>query len=165
MSATNSLHYQLCCEGAKYLLQPRAKEPYQSQNKWATVELVCMGGEMSDVWATNASTSTIIEVKTSMSDFRRDKKKYYRSEQAEKTGMTVGNYRYYLVPDEMTEKVLEEMPETWGLLVWSKNKITRIKTSSYFNANKDWDMFIICSILGREIGLHKVFNYRKIKTK
>jgi hypothetical protein len=33
MSATNSLHYQLCCEGAKYLLQPRAKESYQSQNK------------------------------------------------------------------------------------------------------------------------------------
>lgn len=92
-----------------------------------------------------------------------NKKKYYRSEQAEKTGMTVGNYRYYLVPEDMREKVLEEMPETWGLLVWGKSKISRIKTSSYFEANKDWDMFTICSILGREVGLHKVFNYREKK--
>lgn len=163
MSATNSLHHQLCIEGAKYLLQPRAKERLQSQNKWSAVEIVSMGGEQPDVWATNASTTVICEVKTSISDFRNDRKKYWRTEQAEKTKRTLGNYRYYLVPESIADKVEKELPENWGLLVWDGKKITRKVYAAYRDANRDWDLFILCSILSREVGTHKVFNYRKQK--
>ena len=163
MSATNSLHYQLCCEGAKYLLQPRAKESWQGQNKWATVELACIGVEECDAWATNGETSTVIEVKVSVQDFRNDKKKYSRTEQAEKIGHQTGNYRYYLVPEEIANKVKDELPEHWGLLVWNGKKIERVVRAEFIDANHKWDMFIFSSILRREVGSHKVFNYREKK--
>ena len=160
MSATNSLHYQLCCEGAKYLLQPRAKERFQSQNKWSAVEIVCMGCEMPDVWATNCSTSTVIEVKTSVADFRNDQKKYCRSEQAEKAGHTLGNYRYYLCPEKIADTLKAELPDGWGLLVWNGKKVDFVVGAAYKECNKEWDLFIMGSILSREVGVHKVFNYR-----
>ena len=160
MSATNSLHYQLCCEGAKYLIQHRAHEYNQTANKWSTVEIVCIGVEMPDAWATNGSTSTVIEVKTSVADFRNDRKKYCRSQQAEKAGHTLGNYRYYLCPEEIAETLKAELPDKWGLLTWNGKKVSCVVRAGYFDANKDWDMFIMASIMTREIGIHKVFNYR-----
>lgn len=36
MSNSRSLHYQLCCEGAKYIIQPRARE----QEKEARIRLL-----------------------------------------------------------------------------------------------------------------------------
>lgn len=33
----------------------------------------------------------------------------------------------------------------------------------HLNMFNSSDMFITCSILGREVGLHKVFNYREKK--
>ena len=46
MSNSKSLHYKLCCEAAKYIIQPRAREPWQSQNILSTVELICYGTEL-----------------------------------------------------------------------------------------------------------------------
>ena len=70
MSATNSLHYKLCCEGAKWL----RKQDYASY-KIVVVELICIGAENPDVWGTNGFNSTLIEVKTSRADFLKDRKK------------------------------------------------------------------------------------------
>ena len=159
MSATNSLHYNLCCEGAKYIIQPRAKEPYQTQNMLSTVELVCYGTEQTDVYATNRETSTIIEVKTSHADFLNDKKKYARSEEAKINGHQIGNYRYYLCPKGIVS--VEELPEGWGLLEWDGKKIEKVKSSDIFETNHKFDMFVLCSIIARECGTHKIFNYRK----
>jgi len=160
MSATNSLHYKLCCEGAKYIIQPRAAERWQTPNKWATVELVCAGCEDCDVWATNGDTSTVIEVKTSVSDFRNDRKKYCRSEQAEKVGHQTGNFRYYLCPEEIADKIMSELPENWGLLVWNGKKIECVVCPKFVETNHKTDMWIMASIFRREFGTHKVFNYR-----
>lgn len=160
MSNTNSLHYQLCCEGAKYIIQPRAKEANQSQNILSTVEMVCVGCELTDVYATNRETSTIIEVKTSHSDFLNDKKKYCRSEEAESSGHQIGNYRYYLCPEGVIKP--EELPDGWGLLYWNGKKVEKIvKTPKKWETDKKWDVFVSCSIISRECGNHKVFNYRK----
>jgi hypothetical protein len=161
MSATNSLHYQLCCKGAKYIIQPRAKEPWRGQNKWSAVEIVSIGCENPDVWATNGEDSTIIEVKTSVADFRNDKKKFARTKQAEISGHTLGNYRYYLCPTEIADNIEAELPENWGLLVWDGKKISRRVNATYVTVSKRNDMFILCSILTRELGAHKIFNYRK----
>lgn len=159
MSKTLSLHYQLCCEGAKYIIQPRAKERFQSQNILSAVELVCMGCENTDVYATNRETSTIIEVKVSHADFLNDKKKYARSKQAELCGHQLGNYRYYLCPKGVIKQ--EELPEGWGLLEWDGKKIEKVVCAPKFWAtDHKYDMFVLCSIIARECGTHKVFNYR-----
>lgn len=163
MSATNSLHYQLCCEGAKYIIQPRAAERWQTPNKWATVELACTGVEECDVWATNGETSTVIEVKVSISDFRHDRKKYARTDQAQQVGQQTGNFRYYLCPEEIADKIMSELPEKWGLLVWNRKKIECVVCAQFFDCNHKWDMFIMSSILRRELGIHKIFNYRQTK--
>lgn len=161
MSATNSLHYQLCCEGAKYIIQPRAKERdgWQGPYLWSTVELVCSGCELTDVWATNRDISCVIEVKTSHSDFLNDKKKFSRSERAESIGYPMGNYRYYLCPEGIIKE--NELPEGWGLLYWNGKKITKIVHSDYFETTRKYDFLALCSIFERENGRHKVFNYRK----
>lgn len=162
MSKTQSLHYQLCCEGAKYIIQPRATEPWQSQNMLSAVELVCFGCELTDVYATNRVTSTIIEVKTSHADFLADKRKYARSHEAEVNNHQLGNYRYYLCPEGVIKP--EELPEGWGLLYWNGRKVDKvIPAPKCWETNHKADMFVLCSIIARECGIHKVFNYRKIK--
>jgi hypothetical protein len=159
MSSTNSLHYQLCCEGAKYLIQPRAKEPWDGQNKWSAVEIICMGCENPDVYATNGETSTVIEVKTSHSDFVNDKNKYSRTEQAKNSKHFLGNYHYYLCPENLIKE--NELPENWGLLYWTGKKIIKVIKSPKIDCDKKWDCYILSSIINREIGIHKIFNYRK----
>lgn len=161
MSATNSLHYELCCLAAKYIIQPRAAERFRTPMKWSAVELVCMGCELPDVYALNGEDSAIIEVKTSVADFRNDRKKYTRSEQAEKAGHTMGNFRYYLCPFSIADIIQKELPEHWGLLVWDGKRIERVVSAKYVDTSKKMDMFAVASIMSREIGVHKVFNYRK----
>lgn len=159
MSSTQSLHYKLCCEGAKYIIQPRANEPWQSQNMLSTVELVCYGTELTDVYATNRETSTIIEVKTSHADFLNDKKKYARSKEAEERGHQIGNYRYYLCPEGIIQP--DELPDGWGLLYWNGKKIEKVVPApKKWETDHKYDMFILCSIIARECGTHKIFNYR-----
>lgn len=160
MSATNSLHYQLCCEGARYIIQPRAAEPWQSPNSWSTVELVCFGTELTDVYATNSSTSTIIEVKTSHADFLRDKRKYARTKQAEIVKHQIGDYRYYLCPEGIIK--VDELPDGWGLLYWDGKKVSKVVSAPRkWETDHRLDMFVLCSIIARECGRHKIFNYRK----
>lgn len=162
MSTTNSLHYQLCCEGAKYIIQPRAREPFQSQNILSTVELVCFGNELTDVYATDRVSSTIIEVKVSHADFLNDKKKYARSKQAEICKHQIGNYRYYLCPEGIIKP--DELPEGWGLLYWNGKKIEKIVAApKFWETDHKYDMFVLCSIIARECGTHRIFNYRNSK--
>lgn len=164
MSATNSLHYQLCCEGAKYIIQPRAAEPWQMTNIFSTVELVCYGTELTDVWATNSETSTIIEVKTSHADFLADRKKYARTSQAEANKHQIGNYRYYLCPEGVIKS--DELPEGWGLLYWNGKMVSKVVPAPRkWETDHKYDMFLLCSIIRRECGTHKIFNYRQKEIK
>ncbi|QUB64915.1 hypothetical protein [Prevotella melaninogenica] len=64
MSKTGSLHYRLCCEGAKWM----------RKQEWGTyhtvaVELCTVNVENPDVWGTTGFKSMLIEVKTSRADF------------------------------------------------------------------------------------------------
>ena len=54
-----------------------------------------------------------------------------------------------------------ELPENWGLLYWDGKKISKIKDCKFVESNKQFDMYILSSILRREIGTNKIFNYRK----
>jgi len=83
MSKTDSLHYQLCELGGKYLKSRKNAEPRRTPNKYVAVKLIAAGAENPDVWATNSYDTSIIEVKTSHSDFLADKKKVTRIKEAQ----------------------------------------------------------------------------------
>lgn len=157
MSASNSLHYELCKLGASYVRR-RGFHGGQTPNKFAVVELICAGAEDPDIWATNGSSTTLVEVKTSHSDFMADRKKYARSAQAETLGHTVGNYRYYLAPAGVITK--EELPEKWGLLEWDGKKIKMVARAKYFKVQSEMELAIFTSIMTR-ILRPQTFNFRE----
>ena len=63
MSKTNSLHYKLCCEGAKWM-----RKQEWGIYRIVTVELCTLNIENPDVWGTSGFKSMLIEVKTSRAD-------------------------------------------------------------------------------------------------
>lgn len=174
MSATNSLHYQLCVEGAKWLHRQKwnydrcQKKPCHrpelcrgcKKYDYVAVELCCWGSENTDVWGLGAfNDSAIIEVKTSRADFLADRKKYCRSEQAERLHQQAGRMRWYLCPEGVIRS--DELPEKWGLLYWDGKKVYPVIAPLPFEDTADADMDILKSILRRENFPKKIYNYRE----
>lgn len=155
MSKTNSLHYDLCVLGAKYLKSKRSCESLKTPNKYVTVELVSSCPELTDIWATNGYDSTVIEVKVSHADFIKDQKKFSRLNEK----YSMGNFRYYLCPTDIISK--DEVPSGWGLLFFDGKRITKVLQSPYRENGpfKTWDVVMLSSILNR-ISKPQVFNFR-----
>lgn len=159
MSKTNSLHYELCCLGAKFLKSRKNAEPWETPNKYVAVELVTLTAENPDVWATNGYHTTLVEVKTSHSDFLADQKKWSRSKAAELSDKQLGNYRYYLCPEGVIDE--SEIPDKWGLLVYDGKKIVKVKNATYQKSSTDAELLVLTSIMRREGIKPQIFNYRK----
>ena len=160
MSASDSLHYQLCCECAKWLRNRKNSERWETPWKYIAVELNVYGTENADVWATNGWSSIVVEVKTSRSDFHADFKKKYRSETWQ--DQVPGNYRYFLVPKGLVSP--DELPDGHGLLEWEDGKIVRTKAATYRKVTNRADIIYLCSILRREGFPQKIYNYRGAPT-
>ena len=173
MSATKSLHYELCIEGAKWLRRQKwnyercQKKPcYRTEAcgeckkyRYVAVELCTWGSENTDVWGLgNFNDSVVIEVKVSHSDFLNDKKKFCRSETAERKHYQAGRVRWYLCPEGVIKK--EELPDKWGLLYWDGKKVYPVIAPKPFENTSSSDMEILTSILRREGFREGVFNYR-----
>lgn len=173
MSSTNSLHYQLCCEGAKWLRRQKwnyercQKKPcYRTEAcgkcikyRYVAVELCTWNSENTDVWGLgNFNDSAVIEVKVSHSDFLNDKKKFCRSKQAEKLHYQAGRVRWYLCPEGVISK--DELPDKWGLLYWNGKKVYPVIAPKPFEDTSSADMDILTSILRREGFKEGIFNYR-----
>ena len=177
MSATESLHYQLCLEGAKWLHKQKwnyerckKKACYRSgacgacrKYHYVAVELITWESENTDVWGLgNFNDSVIIEVKTSHADFLADQKKWCRSEEASARKCQAGRMRWYLCPAGVIK--VEELPDSWGLLYWDGKKVYPVKAPMPFE-NTAWaDMNILTSILRREGFPKKIYNYRGAPT-
>ena len=159
MSKTNSLHYELCCLGAKFLKSRKNAEPWETPNKYVAVELVTLTAENPDIWATNGYHTTLVEVKTSHSDFLADQKKWSRSKVAELSDKQLGNYRYYLCPEGVIDE--SEIPDKWGLLVYDGKKIVKVKNATYQKSSTDAELLVLTSIMRREGIKPQIFNYRK----
>lgn len=159
MSATKSLHYELCKLGAR-LIRSRKNPtlPFNTPCKFATVELVCAGAELTDVWGTNGYETVVIEVKTSHADFLADKRKYARSKQAQILNHQIGNYRYYLCPEGVIKK--EELPENWGLLAYDGKVIHRIKMATKVESSVTMELLHVTSVMSR-ILKPQTFNFRE----
>ena len=178
MSRTDSLHYQLCVEGAKWLMRQKwnyercQKKPCYNKRHcaspckkhlWVAVELVTWNSELTDVWGMGAWNETsVIEVKTSHADFKADQKKWCRSDKAKELNLQAGTYRWYLCPDGVIKK--EELPDKWGLLYWDGKKIHPVVTPQKFESTDRADMMMLTSILKREKFPQKIYNYRGTRT-
>jgi len=156
MSATNSLHYNLCLEGAKWLKRKNNHEYYETPWKYIAVEIVVYGCENPDIWAFNGWSTIVVEVKTSHADFLNDKKKWFR--QVGNECGDPGNYRYYLTPKGLLKP--EELPEGFGLLEWDGKNIERVIKATKRTVTNHADGIIMASILRREHFPEKIYNYR-----
>jgi hypothetical protein len=176
MNATNSLHYQLCVEGAKWLR--RRKHDYKKCEskpchkgefcrhclsfKYVAVELNTYCTEQTDVWGYDGNVTAVIEVKTSHSDFLADKKKWWRGEESEKCGLQAGMLRWYLCPSGVINA--DELPSGWGLLYWDGKNIEHVVAPTPFENTLKSDMRILYSLLRREGFKEKIYNYRGTNT-
>lgn len=147
MSKTKSQHYNLCLQAAKWLQSVQGC-------KYVAIELITYGGENPDVWGTPGWNSHIIEVKTSRSDYLKDRKKECRQ-----PGKGMGNFRYYLLPEGAVKP--EEVPEDWGILYHNGEKITQFQRQPKHRRNMvNEDISMLCSIMRREGIKKQIFNYR-----
>lgn len=180
MSTTGSFHYQLCVEAAKYLRRNKhdlkkcpGKACYRPDDHYAlchvcypyhyiAVELCTWDTESPDVWALGAWNTVIVEVKVSRSDFLADRKKRWRSDDAEKACRQAGNLRWYLCPEGVIKP--DELPEKWGLLYWDGKRILPIVAPRPFENTGMADMKILASILRREGFPKRIYNYRGART-
>lgn len=101
-------HAKLVAKGVKWL---RSQAGKQWSAPIAFGEMVAAGNEIPDVIGfSSGGGSSLIECKTSKSDFKRDKKKMFRSVPQ----MGMGKYRFYMCPTGLIDK--SELPEGWGLI-------------------------------------------------
>jgi hypothetical protein len=100
-------------------------------------------------WTTGGG-SILVECKASKSDFNADKHKPGRRTPAH---FGMGNRRFYLVPPELVEHVVENRPEQWGVLVAYKTRVeTKAKSEWIKQANKTREMGLLISSLRRLAG-------------
>jgi hypothetical protein len=153
-------HRELCLLGGKWLRKHKFNEgPICT---YSVVELVTVQLENPDVFGWDYWQTSLIEVKTSHADFKRDFKKKFKQEGYRGVGM----YRYYLCPEGVIKP--EELPERWGLLYEKDGEITSIKVPEQFpneEVNGMGQVTILSSIM-RRLGMYgKVYDFRKEKNK
>ncbi len=89
--------------------------------------------------------TTLVECKTTKSDFQADLRKSVRRTLS-KYG--VGNRRYYLVPKELVNHAILNKPEGWGVLVCYKTRVEMRDNGEYFaDANKTEEMGLLVSCI------------------
>jgi len=112
----------------------------------AVSEFVSSGMETPDAIGWYGWHTILVEAKISMSDFIADKKKAFRI--YPKNGM--GAKRYFIVPEELVEKVLQILPDKWGLLYPKGRSIIIVKYSENFaDRNQTQEAGILLSIIRR----------------
>ena len=156
MSKTNSLHYDLCLLGAKWLRSRKNVEWCEGQWKYVAVEVCVNGCENPDIWAFNGWSTIVVEVKTSRSDFLNDKKKVWHLQGNEEC--LAGNYRYYLTPKGLLQE--RDLPAGVGLLEYDGSGIVRTIRATRHDVSNHADGIIMASILRREGFKEGIYNYR-----
>lgn len=150
-------HRNLCIKAAKYLRSKGVHPFHKGQYSVCELERV---GECPDAFAWGGSSTQLIEVKVSRSDFLSDKRKLWRYHS--RSGL--GSYRSYLCPEGLIE--LKDLPRYWGLLYIDKNgKITEIQKPKPQACNHIEEINLITSILRREGVKRQMFDYKKYNKK
>jgi hypothetical protein len=119
------------------------KELVQAGYKWllsigcsfALPELRTYAPEQPDVIGWKSAFSILIECKTSLSDFRADRKKPFRANET----LGVGYYRFYLSSEHIIKP--DVLPEKWGLLWLTKKGAIKRVVAPKGNVWTNWHCF------------------------
>lgn len=136
-TALPTQHRVLCERAARWL----------RSNKncvFSVYELVAATNEQPDAIGFKAWESLLVEVKTSRSDFLRNKKKYH---QQKDRGM--GNRRYFLCPPGIIKP--EDLTDGWGLLYAEPKKIVEVVRADRRESNTFAERVLLTSILRRKL--------------
>ena len=108
-------------------------------------ELSSAAGETPDALGFDGAGSTVIECKTSRSDFKADAQKCFRHE----AWRGMGQKRYYMAPKDLLK--LEDLPDGWGLIEISDTGKARCirDVGAYFEKNADAEIKLLISALRR----------------
>lgn len=130
-------HDELCERGLKWLAR---------NHPVVVSELKSGANEIPDVIGFRVGVSTLIECKTSRSDFLKGQKKYFRHQPQ----MGMGYKRFYLCPPGIIKP--DDLEKSgWGLLYCHKRSIKIIKESKRFlKRNHRDEIYLLMSCLRRE---------------
>lgn len=120
-----------------------AKKWLHQKHSVVITEMTASSAEIPDAIGWTPYCSTLVECKTSVSDFSRDKKKIIH--RLPEYGM--GNYRYYFTPKGLIDQDL--LPYGWGLIErWGKiNRIIRV--ASFRKVESGGEMALLISAIRR----------------
>ena len=120
-------HKQLVDIGYKYLST-------KLRIKIIATEFVTAARETPDIIGWKDGMSILIECKTSLSDFKRDKKKY-----GARTGNKMGNARFYLCPRSLASTIIDKdlLPQGWGLISVGKKLNPSVIIEATYTSNID----------------------------
>lgn len=118
-------HRDLSDLALKWLKRPLSKNGHGCQIAFAEPRISYLDGETPDAIGFRVSTrrygggSTVVECKTSRSDFLRDREKPHRAD-----GRGMGRFRYFLCPEGLID--VDEVPSGWGLLYLAARRTIRV---------------------------------------
>lgn len=134
----NSAHRDMCQRAAKWLRGTMGCNV-------AVWEVTAAANEKPDAIGWHPYKSTLVECKTSRSDFLRDKHKYHKN--APEKGM--GEYRYYMCPEGVIK--VDDLPPFWGLLYLKNGRVSVIKKAEWQASHMDNERTFLVSILRRQM--------------
>lgn len=108
-------HAELCAIAVKWLKRPLSRYGHGCQIAFPEPRISFLSGECPDAIGFRVSTrwygggSTVVECKTSRTDFLRDNAKPHRAD-----GQGMGRFRYFLCLDGLIKP--DELPPGWGLI-------------------------------------------------
>lgn len=109
-------HKQLVIRAKQWLLSAKRCNPVFTEKGSAK------SNEMPDAIGWNSEGSVLVECKTSLADFRGDKRKPFRK----KSRKGMGLRRYYMLTSELYSQIPEkEIPGGWGIVIAQDNGLTR----------------------------------------
>lgn len=149
-------HSELVVRGAHWLNKQASNIKYRSN--FVVTEFVCTGvNESPDIFGLRPYGHVLIEVKTSRSDYLRDKKKVGRNNILDQ----LGNFRFYLAPNGLLKP--NELPERWGLLEWDGINISvTVEPVFWENADHRGTHHIYYSVL-RRLHKYQIFDFKSKK--
>ena len=128
-------HHELVERGARWLRNTK-------RCRVVLMEIVTSVSETPDVIGWKGALTTLVECKTSRSDFLRDKHKSFRINRDKGMGFR----RYYLTPPGLL--TLEDLPEMWGLIEANTRCIrVRRQSSQFRNRNTRAEVILLQSEL------------------
>lgn len=112
-------------------------------------ELVAGGNEIPDAIGWHGSCCIVVEAKVSVEDFKADQHKSFR--RYPENGL--GGMRYYIIPEELADKIFPLLPEKWGLLVCRRRGLVIVKPAEYFyEHDKAAEIIFLTSVIRRIAG-------------